>query len=134
MLYKKDNQIYDTRKGIEHDGFITYNASEEQMVSWGYQPYEPEPFVPTVDMLKQVRIDDLKFRLSESDYKALKWAEGWFTEEQYAPIKAERQAIRDEINNIENMTDEEYLEAYPNEVEVVEDVEEDMSEPYDMDV
>lgn len=43
----------------------------------------------------------LKERLSESDYKALKYADGALSEEEYAPIKAERQAWRDRINEIE---------------------------------
>lgn len=50
---------------------------------------------------KEMRISDLKAQLSATDYKALKFAEGWITSEEYAPIKAERQTIRDEINRIE---------------------------------
>lgn len=49
----------------------------------------------------KVKIDILKLKLQESDYKAIKYAEGILTEEEYAPIKAERQAIRDEINRLE---------------------------------
>ena len=48
------------------------------------------------------RIDELKVLLIESDYKATKYAEGWLTEEEYAPIKAQRQAWREEINRLEN--------------------------------
>lgn len=47
------------------------------------------------------RIEMLKSELASTDYKAIKYAEGWMTEEEYAPIKAERQAIRDEINALE---------------------------------
>jgi hypothetical protein len=47
------------------------------------------------------RIEMLKSELASTDYKAIKYAEGWLTEEEYAPIKAERQAIRDEINALE---------------------------------
>lgn len=46
-------------------------------------------------------IDILKHQLSETDYKAIKYAEGLLTEEEYAPIKAERQQMRDEINRLE---------------------------------
>lgn len=38
--------------------------------------------------------------LKSSDYKALKYAEGQLTEVEYAPIKAERQALRDKINEL----------------------------------
>ena len=39
--------------------------------------------------------------LSLSDYKAIKYAEGLISEVDYAPIKAERQALRDRINELE---------------------------------
>ena len=48
-----------------------------------------------------LRIGILKCKLKDSDYKAIKYAEGVFTEEEYAPIRAERQALRDEINKLE---------------------------------
>lgn len=43
----------------------------------------------------------LKSQLKQTDYKAIKYAEGWITEEEYAEIKAERQRIREEINRLE---------------------------------
>ena len=39
--------------------------------------------------------------LSLSDYKAIKYAEGLISEVDYEPIKAERQALRDRINELE---------------------------------
>lgn len=47
------------------------------------------------------RIAELKSKLSKTDYQAIKYAEGQITEEEYAPIKAQRQAWRDEINLLE---------------------------------
>lgn len=52
------------------------------------------------------RIEMLKMELASTDYKAIKYAEGWMTDEEYAPIKAERQAIRDEINALESLKEE----------------------------
>ena len=49
-----------------------------------------------------MRIEMLKMELSAADYKAIKYAEGWLTEEEYAPIRAARQAIRNEINALES--------------------------------
>lgn len=43
----------------------------------------------------------LKEELAASDYKAIKFAEGLITEEEYAPIRAARQALRNEINMLE---------------------------------
>ena len=47
------------------------------------------------------QIEILKQQLADSDYKAIKYAEGWLSEEEYAPIKEERQRIRDEINRLQ---------------------------------
>ena len=47
------------------------------------------------------RIDELKRLLQDSDYRAIKYAEGLYTEEEYAPYKAQRKAYRDEINQLE---------------------------------
>ena len=58
----------------------------------------------TEDVLKQEkleRISELKSLLSATDYKAIKYAEGLLSEEEYAPIKSQRQAYRDEINELE---------------------------------
>ena len=48
-----------------------------------------------------LQIDILKHELQKTDYKAIKYSEGWLTEEEYAPVKEERQRIRDEINRLE---------------------------------
>jgi hypothetical protein len=64
---------------------------------------EMESHQPSVSQ----RIEDLKSQLEATDYKAIKYAEGWLTDEEYAPIKAERQAIRDEINALEATEKEE---------------------------
>ena len=47
------------------------------------------------------QILDLKYKLQKTDYKAIKYSEGWLTDEEYAETKAERQRIRDEINRLE---------------------------------
>ena len=47
-----------------------------------------------------IEIEQLKEQLASTDYKAIKYAEGWLTEEEYAPIKAERQSLRDRINEL----------------------------------
>ena len=48
-----------------------------------------------------LQVIHLKRMLSATDYKAIKYSEGWLTEEEYAPVKAERQALREEINRLE---------------------------------
>lgn len=59
-------------------------------------------YVPfTAKELAQMEIMKLKGNLMETDYKAIKYAEGLISVEDYAPIKAQRQAWRDEINELE---------------------------------
>ncbi len=47
------------------------------------------------------RQQEILIALKESDYKAIKFAEGHTTEEAYESVKAERQALRDEYNELE---------------------------------
>lgn len=46
-------------------------------------------------------IAQLKQNLDNTDYQAIKFAEGRMTAEKYAPIGEQRQAWRDEINRLE---------------------------------
>lgn len=39
--------------------------------------------------------------LKETDYKAIKYAEGQYTQEEYKPTLDARQALRDEYNALE---------------------------------
>lgn len=64
--------------------------------------------VPTPEEIREQKlaeIGDLKQQLASSDYKAIKFAEGWLTSEEYAPIKAMRQELRNRINELENDTE-----------------------------
>ena len=45
-------------------------------------------------------ITELKFELKQSDYKAIKYAEGCYTDEEYKAVKEHRQALRDRINEL----------------------------------
>ena len=51
---------------------------------------------------KQNRIVELKDLLAQSDYLCLKFMDGALSEEEYAPIRIQRQAYRDEINSLES--------------------------------
>ena len=56
---------------------------------------------------KRIRISELKRLLKESDYQAIKYAEGWISEQDYFPIKTARQQYRDEINQLEQEIEDE---------------------------
>ena len=64
---------------------------------------EDPDFIPPVDNTVVLNeIGELKAELCATDYKALKYMEGWLTEEEYAPIKSLRQSLRDQINELES--------------------------------
>lgn len=45
-------------------------------------------------------IEALKQKLSDTDYMAIKYAEGWLTAEDYAATKTQRQRWRKRINEL----------------------------------
>lgn len=49
------------------------------------------------------KIDDYKQKLFDTDYQAIKFAEGELTEEQYQSTKAQRQEWRNKINELEKI-------------------------------
>lgn len=49
------------------------------------------------------KITSLKNKLAATDYQAIKFAEGWINEEEYASIRAQRQILRDQINTLEEL-------------------------------
>lgn len=53
---------------------------------------------------KEQEIARLKQELADTDYEAIKYSEGWFTEEEYAPIKAMRESLREQIRKLESDT------------------------------
>ena len=63
---------------------------------------------PTVEEIKvdetakiNRQIFELKQKLTQTDYKAIKYSEGLLTDKEYAEVKSQRQAWRDEINRLE---------------------------------
>lgn len=85
------------------EGFdVVWNGS-----AWEYQEIpqpEPEP-EPTPEEIKQRQIEELKYQLTSTDYKIIKCSECSLAGEQMPyniiELHAQRQAIRDEINELE---------------------------------
>mgnify|MGYP003307354260 CR=1 FL=1 len=55
----------------------------------------------TREMEIQAQIDELKFKLSQTDYQAIKYAEGELMEYEYEPIKKQRKQWRAQINALQ---------------------------------
>lgn len=68
--------------------------------SWyvkGYTPQKPQ------EEVNAERIEELKAKLSETDYIVIKIAEGEATQEEYAEVLTNRKAWRSEINELLNI-------------------------------
>jgi methylmalonyl-CoA mutase cobalamin-binding subunit len=92
-------------KKIVVDGCVILNPTKEQLQEAGWT--EVVPPTPTAEEIAQqqreAEVWSLKEQLRESDYKAIKFAEGWITAEDYAETKAQRQAWRERINELEEL-------------------------------
>ena len=81
------------------------------------------------------KIERLKDMLHDTDYKPIKNYEcsilGLPLEYDPQELHTERQVIRDQINLVSGMTDEQYYEAYPEEIEIIEEETENNEEGQD---
>ena len=66
-----------------------------------------------MELHASLKILALKDELQKTDYKAIKYSEGWLTDEEYAETKAERQRIREEINRLEQELQDQELCSVP---------------------
>ena len=118
VTFSKTGNIVSLKGATENNsGFKTYRMSGEQLGDFsdytttyrilddevqysndGSVWTEPELYEPTVED----KINALKRELASTDYQAIKYAEGWFTEEEYAPIKAMRENLREQIRALES--------------------------------
>ena len=87
----------DTRKIIDVPAVEAKPAWDEEITEKVFVPYSQKE-------LDQQRITELKQLLANSDYKAIKYAEGLISASDYAPVKAMRESYRAEINMLEAKT------------------------------
>ena len=76
---------------------IDDNGILRDMTADEFEEYKESIKVPIYE-----RIAMLKQQLADTDYKAIKFAEGLISEQDYAETKAQRQLWRDEINRLES--------------------------------
>ena len=90
---------------LKHTSLIEITKAEyDEFVAKQNQPlphYEPSAEEKRVRGIRR-QIANLKSQLAKTDYQAIKHSEGWISEEDYAPIKAARQELRDQINELES--------------------------------
>ena len=87
----------------KNTGSITYLIKEpDEKKRNNYELVTEEENTLYRQKLKKKReIEVLKNQLAATDYQVMKYAEGWISAEDYAPIKAQRQSLRDQINALE---------------------------------
>jgi len=95
-------------------GMYIVEADKEDIISGLTRYVDDELIIPTEEEKEEFfrkqaehqtilrRIAELKHFLADSDYKAIKHSEGLISDEDYEPIKLQRQAWRNEINSYEN--------------------------------
>ena len=105
-MYTKDGQTISGKK-IVVDGRVILNPTKEQLQEAGWT--EVVPPTPTEEELAQQQREQhiwvLKDQLAQGDYKIIKCAEAQLTGEalpyDVAELVAERNAMREEINELE---------------------------------
>lgn len=94
----KEVQIVSGEKLIKLYGATEMEVEQAYNGSWyvkGFAPCKPQ------ELVNDERVAELKKLLADSDYKAIKFAEGLLSVEEYAETKAQRQAWREEINQLQ---------------------------------
>ena len=94
------------KRGWDLSNNIPVEDVQVSDINHGYYPKELCPMKTEEDLLKdqyRLEINQLKKQLSDTDYKAIKYAEGQLTEEEYASVRELRQGYRDRINYLEGL-------------------------------
>ncbi len=105
FYYKKGHNFTIAKHRLEDDGPLpdgmVASSKEEYERFVAEKKAEEAQRAASPSFVRAARLSELRSLLADSDYKAIKYAEGLITEEEYAPIKAQRQSWRDEINRLE---------------------------------
>lgn len=109
--HKIEGRLLNSKDQIPN-GFIIMTDDEERKLNNGWykdrvtgELKEVPPHVPSsAKLLQQAQnsaISSLKARLTETDYKCLKFADGALTDSEYAATRDDRVKLRAAINDIE---------------------------------
>ena len=88
---------------IEKHYISIEDTQQSDINGWTYRK-DVCPMKTEEDLLKdqyRLEITQLKKQLSNTDYKAIKYAEGQISESEYASVRELRQSYRDRINELE---------------------------------
>lgn len=71
-----------------------------------YQIYIPYTDLELEKQELKKKLEEVLNKLRDSDYQAIKYAEGWFSEEEYAPIKELRESYRVQVREYQKRIEE----------------------------
>ena len=105
ISFNKDTEPYieiteQERKQPLPDKYSYYAVVDGKFTIKRRTPTEEEVSKDKVYAINE-EINELKGKLRDTDYKAIKYSEGWFTDEEYAEVKAQREEWRKRINELE---------------------------------
>lgn len=93
------------RLGTFENGIPLADIEFSDIDDWPYLkdkcPHKTQEMIDRENAIQEIA--NLKKQLSDTDYKAIKYAEGMLTEEEYAEVKEQRQGWRDRINELESL-------------------------------
>ena len=98
VIKEYENGGKDVEWVVDVAGVKGQEARDEEETIYCYIPYTEAELK---NIQNKARINELKQLLKETDYRAIKYAEGCYTDEEYQVYKEQRQAYRDEINELE---------------------------------
>ena len=98
VIKEYENGGKDVEWVVDVAGVKGQEARDEEETIYCYIPYTEAELK---NIQNKARINELKQLLKETDYRAIKYAEGCYTDEEYQPYKELRQSYRDEINELE---------------------------------
>ena len=103
--YLKNDRLLISNEEAEESHFEvkTYdNGGTEKfkVIDKPYKPAEYEEIQVYVLCTNEELINNLKQKLSSTDYQVLKWQEGELTDEQFEPMRLQRKAWREEIRSL----------------------------------
>lgn len=98
IVESNDDEIDESNLRVKD---VPYSSSNLEMAS--KEAYNGEYEIVEIPLSPAEEIIELKQNLSSTDYLCLKHADGVLSDEEYEPIRVQRQQWRDRINELEEV-------------------------------
>lgn len=98
------DELYSVFYSTSPSGFVNITVEGDMVTAMEVNKEALDAYIASlakISLTPEQEIAELKSKLDATDYQAIKYAEGFLTDEEYAEMKAQRQAWRDRINELE---------------------------------